>query len=48
MYTFEATIRVASQLIRTRVYANNAYDAKLLLSAQYGSENVIGFVQQVY
>jgi len=47
MYCFEANVRVGGQLVKTRVHAANAFDAKLLLQAQYGAVNVVGFVQQV-
>ena len=47
MRYFEATVRVGAQLVKTRVQAANAVDAKLLLQAQYGATNIVGFVQQV-
>jgi hypothetical protein len=47
MYCFEASVRVGTQLVKTRVQAANAFDAKLLLQAQYGAANIVGFVQQV-
>lgn len=47
MRHFEATVCVGAQLIKTRVHAANAFDAKLLLQAQYGSTNIVGVVQQV-
>jgi len=47
MYYFEANVRVGGQLVKTRVQASNAFDAKLLLQAQYGAANIVGFVQQV-
>jgi len=47
MRYFEAHVRVGAQLVKTRVQAANAFDAKLLLQAQYGTTNIVGFVQQV-
>lgn len=47
MRYFEAHVRVGGQLVKTRVQAANAFDAKLLLQAQYGAVNIVGFVQQV-
>ena len=47
MRYFEAHVRVGGQLVKTRVQAANAFDAKLLLQAQYGAANIVGFVQQV-
>ena len=47
MYCFEVHVHVGGQLVKTRVQAANAFDAKLLLQAQYGATNIVGFVQQV-
>jgi hypothetical protein len=47
MYYFEVHVRVGTQLVKTRVHAANAFDAKLLFQAQYGAANIVGFVQQV-
>jgi len=47
MRYFEAHVRVGGQLVKTRVQAANAFDAKLLLQAQYGAANIVGFVQQI-
>lgn len=47
MHQYQATVRVGSQLVKTRVHAASAFDAKLLLQAQYGAANVVGIVQQV-
>jgi len=47
MRYFETHVRVGGQLVKTRVQAANAFDAKLLLQAQYGVANIVGFVQQV-
>lgn len=47
MYTYEATVKIGSNLVKTRVAAANAHNAKLLLQQQYGAANVIGFVMQV-
>ena len=50
-YTYQATVRVrsaggASMLVRATVQASDAYRAKLLLAAQYGSGNVISTPQR--
>jgi hypothetical protein len=47
MYCFEVHVRVGTQLVKTRVQAANAFDAKLLFQAQYGAANIVGFVQQM-
>lgn len=47
MRYFEAHVRVGGQLVKTRVQAANAFDAKLLLQAQYGAANIVGFVLQI-
>lgn len=47
MYCFEVHVRVGGQLVKTRLQAANAFEAKLLLLAQYGAANIVGFVQQV-
>jgi hypothetical protein len=47
MYTYEATVKIGNNLVKTRVAAANAHNAKLLLQQQYGAASVIGFVVQV-
>ena len=47
MRYFEATVRIGTRLVKTRVQAANAFDAKLLLQAQCGTDNVVGFVLQI-
>ena len=47
MHTFQATVRVGNNVIRTQVVADNAHDARLLLQQQYGQANIIGFLQQI-
>ncbi len=47
MYCFEVHVRVGTQLVKMRLQAANAFEAKLLLQAQYGAANIVGFVQQV-
>lgn len=48
MYQYEAVVRIRGQIVKTRVHASNAFDAKLLLDRQYGAHNVVGFVHQVH
>jgi hypothetical protein len=48
MHCFEAHVRVGTQLVKTRIHAANAFDAKLLLQAQYGAGNIVGFLQQIH
>jgi len=50
--TFFATVRVCtsdglSVLINTKVQATDAYRAKLMLDAQYGVGNVIGYPYEI-
>jgi len=47
MYQYEAVINVNGRMVKTRVYAANAWDAQALLQKQYGNSNVIGFVTKV-
>jgi hypothetical protein len=48
MYQYEAVVRVGTQMLKTRIYAANTFDAKILLQRQYGSHNLVGFVYQVH
>jgi hypothetical protein len=48
MYQYEAVVRVGTQMLKTRIYAANTFDAKNLLQRQYGSHNLVGFVYQVH
>jgi hypothetical protein len=48
MYQYEAVVRVGTQMLKTRIYASNTFDAKNLLQRQYGSHNLVGFVYQVH
>jgi hypothetical protein len=47
MSYFEVNVRVGLQIVATRILAKNANDAKLLFVAQYGSNNLIGFIRKV-
>ena len=48
MYRYEAVVRVGSQMLKTRIYAANTFDAKALLQRQYGTHKLVGFVYQVH
>jgi hypothetical protein len=48
MYQYEAIIRVGTQMLKTRIYAANTFDAKSLLQCQFGAHNLVGFVYQVH
>jgi hypothetical protein len=43
MHAYTATVKVNGLLIHTQVFANSSYDAKLLLSQQYGDSNIITY-----
>ena len=48
MYQYEAVVRVGTQMLKTRIYAANTFDAKSLLQRQFGAHNLVGFVYQVH
>jgi hypothetical protein len=48
MYQYEAVVRVGAQMVKTRIYAANTFDAKALLQRQFGTHNLVGFVYQVH
>jgi hypothetical protein len=46
MTNFIADVKVGNMLIKTQVFAEDSYKAKLLLERQYGVGNVIGMPQR--
>ncbi len=46
MKIFMADVKVGNMLIRTQVFAEDSYKAKLLLEKQYGIGNVMGTPQR--
>lgn len=46
MKIFIADVKVGNMLIRTQVFAEDSYKAKLLLEKQYGLGNVMGMPQK--
>ncbi|WP_158268558.1 hypothetical protein [Limnohabitans sp. Rim8] len=48
MNKYEALVRIGTSMVKTRVFADNAHNAKLLLERQYGGGSVVGFVMQLH
>lgn len=46
MTRFIADVKVGNLLIKTQVFAEDSYKAKLLLEKQYGMGNVMGMPQR--